>query len=190
MQSASHADTGALTHLPVTILPADIYCSSSAAAKDSSAGHDLGGGPHPQPTMPSFSSPPHHTTIPLHQFRAHIPDHLVEDLIARLNAVPDILPTYENSFAPDSESYGLRKDWMDNAIMYWRNEFDWRKVEWEINGFPNYTTTLSTRGHTLSVHFMALFSEREDAVPVIMTHGWPGESEERRGPRSSIERHR
>lgn len=41
---------------------------------------------------------------------------------------------------------------------------------------PNFTTTLETRGHTFTVHFAALFSEKKDAVPIIMTHGWPGQS--------------
>jgi microsomal epoxide hydrolase len=144
------------------------------------SGHALGGGLHCQPTLAPFFTPPHPPTIPVHPFRAHIPDAPLEDLSLRLNAVADILPTYENSFAPESatgENYGLTKDWMDRAIWTWRNEFDWRKVEGEINKFPNYTTMLETRGHTFTVHFVGLFSEREDAVPVVMTHGWPGECE-------------
>jgi microsomal epoxide hydrolase len=150
-----------------------------------SGSKSVGGSFRSQPSLRPFASPPHHPTIPLHPFRAHIPDGTLEDLGARLNATADIVATYENSFAPEDESYGLRKEWMDDAVAYWRDGFDWRTVEKEINGFPNYTTTLSTRGHTFTVHFMALFSEKPDAVPVIMTHGWPGGSPKRRSSRSS-----
>lgn len=50
-----------------------------------------------------------------------------------------------------------------------------RKTEADINAFPHFTALLSTGGHNYTVHFMALFSEKKDAIPVVMTHGWPGE---------------
>jgi microsomal epoxide hydrolase len=49
-----------------------------------------------------------------------------------------------------------------------------RKVEEEINQFPNYFIPVEHDGDTLNVHFIALFSERKDAVPSLMLHGWPG----------------
>lgn len=49
-----------------------------------------------------------------------------------------------------------------------------RKVEDEINSFPNYTAKVKESGDTFDIHFAALFSERTDATPIIMLHGWPG----------------
>lgn len=51
---------------------------------------------------------------------------------------------------------------------------DRRKTEEEINSFPNYKAKLEHKGHSHDVHFIALFSKKKDAVPIIMTHGWPG----------------
>ena len=49
-----------------------------------------------------------------------------------------------------------------------------RKTEDEINSFPNYTAKVSLRDNTFDVHFIALFSTKKDAVPLVITHGWPG----------------
>ena len=51
-----------------------------------------------------------------------------------------------------------------------------RRTEERINKYANYMASLRVRTHEQSVHFTALFSEKKDAVPVLMLHGWPGES--------------
>ena len=50
-----------------------------------------------------------------------------------------------------------------------------RSIEKRINSFSNYTAEIEHDGNKYSVHFMGLFSEKKDAQPIIMTHGWPGE---------------
>lgn len=58
---------------------------------------------------------------------------------------------------------------------HWLNKYDWRKTEDHINSFPNFTASIKARdGDTYSVHFAALFSEKPDAVPICLLHGWPG----------------
>ena len=53
--------------------------------------------------------------------------------------------------------------------------FDWRKTEDTINSFPNFKTKLKGENdEEFDIHFLALFSEREDAVPIMLNHGWPG----------------
>jgi microsomal epoxide hydrolase len=49
-----------------------------------------------------------------------------------------------------------------------------RAVETEINSFPNYHLPIPYAGSSFDIHFVALFSERKDAVPILMLHGWPG----------------
>lgn len=51
-----------------------------------------------------------------------------------------------------------------------------RDKEKQWNVFPNYTMDVEHQGHKYTMHFLALFSEKEDAVPIVMLHGWPGMS--------------
>ena len=80
-----------------------------------------------------------------------------------------------NSLAPTNRRYGMRRDWLINAKDHWLSNFDWRKHEDHINSFPNFTVPVTDDdGVTIDVHFMALFSEKADAVPIAFYHGWPG----------------
>jgi microsomal epoxide hydrolase len=49
-----------------------------------------------------------------------------------------------------------------------------RKVEAQINAFPQYKIAITDAGKSYDIHFLALFSEKPDAVPIVMLHGWPG----------------
>src|SRR5262245_55058265 len=53
---------------------------------------------------------------------------------------------------------------------YWASDYDWRKVEARLNSFPNYLTEIDG----LDLHFIHVKSRHENALPVIVTHGWPG----------------
>ncbi|KAF2259527.1 epoxide hydrolase-like protein [Lojkania enalia] len=66
--------------------------------------------------------------------------------------------------------YGVSRQWLANAKEYWLNKYDWRAEEKHINSFPNYTMTIED----LTIHFVGLFSEKKDAVPIVFMHGWPG----------------
>lgn len=60
-----------------------------------------------------------------------------------------------------------------------------RAVEKEIASFPSYHATVEYKGHEYKIHFLALFSEKRDATPIVFSHGWPGELS---WPRSCRER--
>ncbi|KAK6597580.1 epoxide hydrolase 4 [Botrytis cinerea] len=66
--------------------------------------------------------------------------------------------------------FGITHEWITKTKDYWLHEYDWRAQEKHINSFPNYTVEIEG----LTVHFVALFSEKEDAVPITLLHGWPG----------------
>jgi hypothetical protein len=53
---------------------------------------------------------------------------------------------------------------------YWRDGFDWRFQEAQLNAFPQFTTTIDGQ----NVHFLHVRSPEGDALPLILTHGWPG----------------
>ncbi|KAL4948276.1 Alpha/Beta hydrolase protein [Aspergillus filifer] len=76
--------------------------------------------------------------------------------------------TYENLLADGR--YGVTHDWMTTMKEEWLNSYDWRATEKHANSFPQYTTEIEG----LTIHFAALFSEKPDAIPIVLLHGWPG----------------
>ncbi|KAK9789088.1 putative Epoxide hydrolase N-terminal domain-containing protein [Seiridium cardinale] len=79
--------------------------------------------------------------------------------------------TFESS--QQNRKYGITAEWLQNAKKQWL-QFDWRKAERRINSFPNFTSHIHELGTDFKIHFVGLFSEHMDAVPVLMLHGWPG----------------
>jgi len=76
---------------------------------------------------------------------------------------------------PDREvvrdwSQGAPLDVVQNLVRYWRDGYDWRATERRLNELPQYRTTIDG----LPIHFVHLRSVHADAVPVVLTHGWPG----------------
>lgn len=76
--------------------------------------------------------------------------------------------TYENH--QSERNFGVTYKWLSDAKEHWLNRYDWRAQEANINSFPNYTMKIED----VDVHFVALFSEKKDAAPIIFMHGWPG----------------
>lgn len=114
-------------------------------------------------------------------FRAHIPDAKLTHMLDLLKLSPIGPAVWENSsheqgetlMSTPSRKHGMRRDWLIDAKDHWLNEFDWRKQEDYINSFPQYMTKIKDdEGFEYDVHFMALFSKREDAVPIGFYHGW------------------
>jgi epoxide hydrolase len=69
-----------------------------------------------------------------------------------------------------AEGYGVSCTWMQELVEYWRSAYDWRAWETRLNGYPQFTTMID--GTT--VHFLHVRSPEPDALPLILTHGWPG----------------
>lgn len=98
-------------------------------------------------------------------FHLDIPQADLDDLRGRLERVrwPDELPGV-------GWSYGVPRAYLQELVEYWRTEYDWRKAEARLNEWPQFTTTID--GAT--VHFAHLRSPEPDAIPLLITHGWPG----------------
>jgi pimeloyl-ACP methyl ester carboxylesterase len=76
---------------------------------------------------------------------------------------------------PDKETVadatqGVQLATMQSLARYWATEHDWRKVEARLNAVPNFMTTIDG----LDIHFIHARSKHENALPIIITHGWPG----------------
>ncbi|WP_129842193.1 epoxide hydrolase [Streptomyces sp. RFCAC02] len=96
-------------------------------------------------------------------FRIDIPDSALTDLRERLERTRWTDP------APDS-AYGVRLDDVQRLTEHWRSAFDWRGQEARINAYPQFTTTIDGQ----NIHFLHVRSPEADAMPLILTHGWPG----------------
>ena len=68
------------------------------------------------------------------------------------------------------DSQGVRLEMMQELAGYWASDYDWRKCEAKLNALPNFVTEIDG----LDIHFIHVRSEHEDALPLIVTHGWPG----------------
>jgi pimeloyl-ACP methyl ester carboxylesterase len=68
------------------------------------------------------------------------------------------------------DSQGVRLALMQGLAEYWASDYDWRRCEARLNGLPNFVTEVDG----LDIHFLHVRSEHEDALPLIVTHGWPG----------------
>ncbi|KAJ4248406.1 hypothetical protein NW762_012743 [Fusarium torreyae] len=80
--------------------------------------------------------------------------------------------TWENQF--EDKRYGVPHQWLSSTKDYWLNKFDWRAQEMRINSFPNYKVNVPDKKGDVELHFVGLFSENENAIPLILLHGWPG----------------
>lgn len=67
-------------------------------------------------------------------------------------------------------SYGVPTTYLQGLAEYWRDSYDWRASEAHLNRFPQFTTTIDGQ----SIHFLHVRSPESNALPLLMTHGWPG----------------
>jgi pimeloyl-ACP methyl ester carboxylesterase len=98
-------------------------------------------------------------------FRIDIPQPQLDDLRDRLARTrwPDQLPDA-------GWDYGIPLDYVQRLAEYWRTGYDWRAQETRLNQFPQFTTAIDGQ----NVHFLHVRSPEPQALPLIITHGWPG----------------
>jgi pimeloyl-ACP methyl ester carboxylesterase len=98
-------------------------------------------------------------------FSINFTDEALADLRRRINATkwPD-----QEQVTDDSQ--GVRLATARKLARYWATEYDWRKVEARLNALPNFITNIDG----LDIHFIHVRSKHENALPMIVTHGWPG----------------
>ncbi|KAJ0343736.1 hypothetical protein COL154_008601 [Colletotrichum chrysophilum] len=112
-------------------------------------------------------------TLETRAFRLSTPPEALQELrdLVRLSKLGP--RTYENSYA--GGKYGVEYEWMAEAKERWADGFDWTAVEARVNEFPNIKAkVVDDDGATYSIHFIGVFSQRKDAIPLMCIHGWPG----------------
>ncbi|MBC7814709.1 MAG: epoxide hydrolase [Burkholderiales bacterium] len=98
-------------------------------------------------------------------FTINIPQSALDDLQARLK-----LTRYPNELAGVGWDYGVTVDYVKKLVDYWQNGYDWRKLEAKLNQYPQFTTMIDGQ----NIHFFHVRSPEPNALPLILTHGWPG----------------
>ena len=98
-------------------------------------------------------------------FRIAIPDADIDDLRRRLAGT-----RFPEKETPDDWSQGVPLAYVRELATYWEKQYDWRRAEARINGFPQFKTTVDG----LDIHFLHVRSPHENALPLVLTHGWPG----------------
>jgi pimeloyl-ACP methyl ester carboxylesterase len=98
-------------------------------------------------------------------FRVHVPEHDLVDLRRRLAATrwPD------REIVAD-QSQGVQLSTVQQLVQYWQTGYDWRKIEARLNALPQFVTQIDG----VDIHFIHVRSRHENALPMIVTHGWPG----------------
>jgi len=104
-------------------------------------------------------------TDAIRPFSFHAPDEALADLRRRINSTrwPD-----QEQVTDDSQ--GVRLATAQKLARYWATDYDWRKIEARLNALPNFITEING----LDIHFIHARSKHENALPMIVTHGWPG----------------
>jgi pimeloyl-ACP methyl ester carboxylesterase len=98
-------------------------------------------------------------------FRVNISDEDLADLRQRIKAT-----RWPEKETVADFSQGVPLAMMQKLARYWTTEYDWRKVEAKINSYPQFITKIDG----LDIHFIHVRSKEKNALPVIVTHGWPG----------------
>jgi len=134
----------AITQLLVMALGAALHAPCNAAPAKVSAGSE---------------------TTAVRPFRANVPQAALDDLRKRLRAArwPD-----KETVADHSQGAQLAE--LQELVRYWATDYDWRKGEAKLNALPQFMTTIDG----IDIHFIHVKSRHPQALPLIITHGWPG----------------
>ena len=119
----------------------------------------------PMPNETSMPEAKLANNAPILPFEIQVSDAAIEDLQRRLAAtrMPDQL-------RQTSWEYGTDSSYLAELLSYWRNDFDWREQESQLNQFDQFKTEIDG----LDMHFIHQRSENPNAIPLMVVHGWPG----------------
>src|SRR6266540_3578465 len=105
------------------------------------------------------------TTIDIRPFKVDVPEEELAELRRRIEAT-----RWPSRELVDDRSQGVQLETLQELARYWTTDYDWRKAEAKLNAVPQFTTEIDG----VEIHFIHVRSQHEGAMPLIMTHGWPG----------------
>src|SRR5215831_17005797 len=98
-------------------------------------------------------------------FRVNVPEEALSDLRGRIKAT-----RWPDKETVTDQSQGAQLAKLQELVRYWGSGYDWRKAEAQLNGLPQFTTRIDG----VDIYFIHVRSKQPDAMPIILTHGWPG----------------
>src|SRR5262245_23438706 len=98
-------------------------------------------------------------------FAVKIPQEQLEELRQRVKAT-----RWPSRETVGDRSQGVQLAKVQELVRYWGTQYDWRRVESRLNAFPHFMTNIDG----LDIHFIHVRSRHKNALPLIITHGWPG----------------
>src|SRR5271170_1475064 len=98
-------------------------------------------------------------------FQVNVPEAELTELRRRINST-----RWPERETVTDESQGVPLATIQELAQYWATDYDWRKIEAKLNALPQFITKIDG----LDIHFIHVRSKHEDALPLIVTHGWPG----------------
>src|SRR5262245_31169209 len=104
-------------------------------------------------------------TVTIRPFQVDVPEAELTELRRRINAT-----RWPERETVTDQSQGPRLETVQKLARYWGTDYDWRKVEARLKGYPHFITEIDG----LDIHFMHVRSKHENALPLIVSHGWPG----------------
>ena len=105
------------------------------------------------------------TATEIRPFHVDIPEEALDDLRRRIAATQ-----WPEKETVADQSQGVPLATMQELARYWATDYDWRKCEAKLNALPQFITEIDG----LDIHFIHVRSQHEDALPLIVNHGWPG----------------
>ncbi len=119
----------------------------------------------PKETTPTQAGTVHTDTDAIRPFHISVPQAALDDLRRRIAAT-----RWPEKETVADQSQGVQLATMQKLAHYWATDYDWRKVEARLKALPHFITTIDG----LDIHFIHVRSKHENALPLIVTHGWPG----------------
>ncbi|MEX3842250.1 MULTISPECIES: epoxide hydrolase family protein [unclassified Paraburkholderia] len=110
-------------------------------------------------------SAPNGDKTAIRPLRVHVPEAQLVDLRRRIKAT-----RWPDKETVNDDSQGVPLAMMQEVARHWSTDYDWRRCEAKLNALPNYVTEIDG----LDIHFIHVRSKHENAMPLIVTHGWPG----------------
>jgi pimeloyl-ACP methyl ester carboxylesterase len=105
------------------------------------------------------------TATEIRTFQVDVPQEQLDDLRRRIEAT-----RWPSKELVEDRSQGVQLATLRELVRYWSTEYDWRKCEARLRALPQFTTEIDG----VKIHFIHVRSRHENALPLIMTHGWPG----------------
>jgi pimeloyl-ACP methyl ester carboxylesterase len=121
-------------------------------------------GHNPNPLLKEISKMAQDNTA-IRPFKINVPEEEITELKRRIKST-----RWPDKETVSDQSQGVQLATIKELARYWADEYDWRKIESRFNSFPNFITEIDG----LDFHFIHVRSKHENAMPILIAHGWPG----------------